>query len=50
MFTIHYHGYWIHGFYGMDPCRVQCPDFSSMGMFRNLRAAKRAIRRAIEVT
>lgn len=45
MWTIRYHGYWIHGYCDHDDCRVQAPDYTIIARRRSLRAAKSAIRR-----
>lgn len=44
MWTLSYHGHWIHGYCDRDECTVQAPDYSILGRFRSLRAAKRAVR------
>jgi hypothetical protein len=47
MFTISYKTAYIHGYCDRDECKVQLDNYSILGVFRSVRAAKIAITRHV---
>ena len=47
MFTLEYKEYYIHGYCDNSECRVQTPEFDTLGVYASVQQAKRAISKNI---
>lgn len=45
MFTLSYRGFWLHGWIDRNAIRLQRPDYTLVGTFPSLRAAKAHVRK-----